>query len=199
MLRITGSLNLCRLQTLPMNLAASFLNLFSNKGIDAFNFSNILHHKKVQSRIPEYFKSKSTPRISYTCTPNIASKLFNYNQTLQSLYIKRSSSNILRHQMVHILYSRILQVQVYTPYLVDIGPVVLKNKSEMSKRQGTGELIKKITPEFYFTLFHKQTHRAKSYNLCQDLIVAFTMLISACLASVCGNTSKDFLALSPNS
>jgi hypothetical protein len=38
-------------------------------------------------RFPEYFKSKSTPRISYTYTPTIASKLFNYKQTLQFLYI----------------------------------------------------------------------------------------------------------------
>ena len=56
-------------------------------GIDAVNLSNILRHKKVQSCIPEYFKSKSTPRISYTYTPTIASKLFNYKQTLQSLDI----------------------------------------------------------------------------------------------------------------
>jgi hypothetical protein len=47
--------------------------------------SNILHHKKVQSCIPEYFKSKSTPHISFTYTPIIVYKLFNYKQTLKCL------------------------------------------------------------------------------------------------------------------
>ena len=61
---------------------------FSNKGIDAVNLSNILRHKKVQSCIPEYFKSKSTPCISYKYTPTIASNLFNYKPTLQSLDIE---------------------------------------------------------------------------------------------------------------
>jgi hypothetical protein len=35
--------------------------MFYNKVIDAVNLSNILLHKKVQFRIPEYFMSKSTP------------------------------------------------------------------------------------------------------------------------------------------
>ena len=63
-----------------------FLKLkFSNKGIDAVNLSNILRHKKVQSCIPEYFKSKSTPCISYKYNPTIASILFDYKPTLQCL------------------------------------------------------------------------------------------------------------------
>jgi hypothetical protein len=57
------------------------------------NLSNILRHKKVQTRIPEYFKSKSTPRISYTYTPTIASKPFNYKQNLQFLDIYQLSLN----------------------------------------------------------------------------------------------------------
>jgi hypothetical protein len=79
MLPITGSLNLREVWIFPPNLAAKFFKLkFSNKGIDAVNLRNILRHKKVQSCIPEYFKSKSMPRISYTYTPTIASKLFIY-------------------------------------------------------------------------------------------------------------------------
>ena len=52
-----------------------------------FNLSNTLRHKKVQSCIPEYFKSKSTSCISYKYTSSVASKLFNYKQTLQCLDI----------------------------------------------------------------------------------------------------------------
>jgi hypothetical protein len=55
---------------------------FSNKGIDAVNLSNILRHKKAQSCILEYFKSKSTPCISYKYTPTTAYKLFNYKPAL---------------------------------------------------------------------------------------------------------------------
>jgi hypothetical protein len=60
----------------PESCQQFFRLKFYNKGIDAVNLSNILRHKKVQSCIPEYFMSKSTPRISYTYTPTIASKLF---------------------------------------------------------------------------------------------------------------------------
>jgi hypothetical protein len=52
-------------------------------GIDAVNLSNI-----VQSCIPEFVKSKSTPCISYKYIPTIASKLFNYEQILQCLDIE---------------------------------------------------------------------------------------------------------------
>jgi hypothetical protein len=70
------------------DIAASFFKLkFYNKGIDAVNLSNILRDKKVQSRIPEYFKSKSAPRISYTYIPTIAPKLFYYIQTLHFAFI----------------------------------------------------------------------------------------------------------------
>ena len=67
-----------------------FLHLkFDNKGIDAVNISNILNHKKVQACVPPYFKMKSTPCISYLYTSTIASKLFNYKQTLQCLDIEQ--------------------------------------------------------------------------------------------------------------
>ena len=71
-----------------------FLHLkFDNKGIDAVNVNNILNHKKVQSCIPPYFKMKSTPCISHTYTSTIASKLFNYKQTLQCLDIEQFRQN----------------------------------------------------------------------------------------------------------
>jgi hypothetical protein len=71
-----------------------FLHLkFYNKGIDAVNINNILNHKNVQSCIPPYYKMKSTPCISYRYTSTIASKLFNYKQTLQCLDIKQLRQN----------------------------------------------------------------------------------------------------------
>jgi hypothetical protein len=73
-----------------------FLKLkFSNKGIDVVNLSNILPHKKVQSCIPEFFKSKFTPCISYKYTPTVASKLFNYKPTLQCIDIEHHLQNPL--------------------------------------------------------------------------------------------------------
>ena len=81
---------------IPSESCRQFFKLkFSNKGIDALNLSNILRHKRFQSCIPEYFKSKSTPCIFYTYTPTIASKLFNYKQTLQSLDIDHLTLNPL--------------------------------------------------------------------------------------------------------
>ena len=66
----------------------SFLNLkFINKGIDAINISNILHHKRVKNNIPPYFKDQSSPIISYTYTIPVASKIFNHTKVLQNLNI----------------------------------------------------------------------------------------------------------------
>ena len=59
----------------------SFLPLlFANKGLDAINLGNILHHKSVTSKIPPYFKDQSIPIISYTYTSPIAPKIFNYKR-----------------------------------------------------------------------------------------------------------------------
>jgi len=66
----------------------SFLPLFfANKGLDAINLGNILHHKSVTSKVPPYFKDKSVPIISYTYTSPIASKIFNHKRVLQELSI----------------------------------------------------------------------------------------------------------------
>ena len=56
---------------------------FANKGIDAINIYNILHNKHVRKTIPPYFKYQANPKISYTYSRSIASKLFNYKQCLQ--------------------------------------------------------------------------------------------------------------------
>ena len=79
----------CRLFK-PVNSSLSndtpdrFLHLkFANKGIDAININNILHNKHVRKTIPLYFKYQANPKISYTYSRSIASKLFNYKQCLQ--------------------------------------------------------------------------------------------------------------------
>jgi hypothetical protein len=48
---------------------------------------------QVQSCIPHYFKLKSTPCISHRYTSTIASKLFDYKQTLQCLDIEQLRQN----------------------------------------------------------------------------------------------------------
>ena len=60
---------------------------FRNKGIDAIKISNILNNKHVKAKIPVYFKNTSTPVISYTYNKPIASKIFNYRQSLQCFNI----------------------------------------------------------------------------------------------------------------
>jgi len=39
--------------------------LFANKGMDAINLGNILHHKYVRAMVPHDFKDQSVPIISY--------------------------------------------------------------------------------------------------------------------------------------
>jgi hypothetical protein len=64
----------------------SFLKLsFANKGLDGINLGNILHHKSVKSKIPQYFKDQSVPIISYAYTIPIASTNFNYKHVLHDL------------------------------------------------------------------------------------------------------------------
>jgi hypothetical protein len=66
----------------------SFLKLsFANKGLDGINLGNILHHKSVKSKIPQYFKDQSVPIISYAYTIPIASTNFNYKHMLHDLNI----------------------------------------------------------------------------------------------------------------
>ena len=68
--------------------ATHFLPLqFANKGLDAINLANILHHKSVKEKIPANFKDKSVPKISYTYTTPIAPRIFNYKKVLQDLEI----------------------------------------------------------------------------------------------------------------
>jgi hypothetical protein len=67
----------------------SFLKLsFANKGLDAINLGNILHHKSEKSKIPPYFRDQSVPIILYTYTTPIATKIFKYKKVLQDLKSK---------------------------------------------------------------------------------------------------------------
>ena len=50
--------------------------------------ANILHHKNVTNKIPQNFKDKSVPVISYSYTLPIASKIVNYKRLLQNLEIE---------------------------------------------------------------------------------------------------------------
>ena len=56
---------------------------FANKGLDAVRISNILNHRSVIRKIPQYFKNVRLPCISYSYTNTMASKIFNYKATLR--------------------------------------------------------------------------------------------------------------------
>ena len=65
---------------------------FANKDIDAFNIGNILNHIDVVKNIPLYFKCQTTPKISYTYTNSIASKICNYKQSLRGIKLNEYGS-----------------------------------------------------------------------------------------------------------
>ena len=64
-----------------------FLPLFfANKGFDAINLGNILHHKSVKTMVPSYFKDHFVPIISYSYTSSIAPNIY-YKCVLQDFSI----------------------------------------------------------------------------------------------------------------
>ena len=78
---------------IPNESPRKFLNMkFANKGIDAINIGNILNHRDVVKNIPPYFKCQTTPKISYTYTNSIASKIFNYKQSLRDFKLNEHAS-----------------------------------------------------------------------------------------------------------
>ena len=78
---------------IPSESPRKFLNMkFANKGIDAINIGNILNHRDVVKNIPPYFKCQTTPKISYTYTNSIASKIFNYKQSLRDFKLNEHGS-----------------------------------------------------------------------------------------------------------
>ena len=92
----------------PLDTPDKLLHLkFANKGIDAININNILHHKDVTKSIPAYFKHQSAPKISYSYTRPIASKIFNYKQSLQDWRFTNhdvhnpSCSSLRRNSSIH--------------------------------------------------------------------------------------------------
>ena len=75
-----------RSDLLSTDAKTHFIELdFINKGIDAVNLPSILRSKSVTETVPTYFKEKELPIISYTYTPTIASKIFNFSSTILNL------------------------------------------------------------------------------------------------------------------
>ena len=66
---------------------------YANKDIDDLNLSNVLNQKSVQSKIPSYFQYKESPCISYSYTRSVASKIFNYQASLQQIDFDGLSQN----------------------------------------------------------------------------------------------------------
>ena len=109
----------------PVKDTGRFMTIkYANKGIDAINISRLLHHRDVKAKIPAYFNDPITPRLSYSYTRSIASKVFNYKHSLKDFNIEQlpscscSTSPFLYQPAGHVVTGDLNIVE--NPYLKDI-------------------------------------------------------------------------------
>ena len=70
----------------------SFLKiLYCNKGIDFIDLTSIFKDKRVQDKLPLYFKNSEAPMICYKYKKSTRNLLFNYNQVVSELDTDSSS------------------------------------------------------------------------------------------------------------
>ena len=56
----------------------SFMTVrYHNKGIEMLELPKILHSKSVMNTIPQFLSNRKPPRVSYSYTKTIASRVFN--------------------------------------------------------------------------------------------------------------------------
>lgn len=66
-----------------------FMKIFHrDKGIDFINIANILHNKKVQKSIPDYFEDRSCPIISYKYPKPIGPTIFNHTKVTSNFRLQ---------------------------------------------------------------------------------------------------------------
>jgi hypothetical protein len=64
----------------------SFLKiLYCNKGIDFIDLASIFKDKRIQDKIPTYFKNSESPMICYKYKKSTRGLLFNYNQVVSDI------------------------------------------------------------------------------------------------------------------
>ena len=58
---------------------------YHNKGIEMLEFPKILHSKSVMNTIPQFLSNRKPPRVSYSYTKTIASRVFNQKKVVEKL------------------------------------------------------------------------------------------------------------------
>ena len=77
------------------NTHKSFLKIpFLNKGIEMIKISQILHSKPIRKSIPSCMLNQTPPIVSYSYTKTIASKIFNFKQTIEELDFEVGTKNL---------------------------------------------------------------------------------------------------------
>ena len=64
----------------------SFMTVrYHNKGIEMLELPKILHSKSVMNTIPQFLSNRKPPRVSYSYTKTIASRVFNQKKVVEDL------------------------------------------------------------------------------------------------------------------
>ena len=58
---------------------------YNNKGIEMLELPKILHSKSVMNTIPQFLSIRKPPRVSYSYTKTIASRVFNQKKVVEKL------------------------------------------------------------------------------------------------------------------
>ena len=74
----------------PENVCNIF---FENKGVEFINIARIMRNKDVASVLPNTSTKFSVPMVTYSLSPPLAGKLFNFNQFVNSLDMDEFLSN----------------------------------------------------------------------------------------------------------
>ena len=90
---------------------------FLNKAVDAINLPVLLRSASVTDKIPAFLKDKEPPIVSYEYTSTVASKLFNFAQTLSSWNVSDYLSNPQTCQCNESKFSYELHGHFITGYL----------------------------------------------------------------------------------
>ena len=69
-----------------------------NKAVDAINLPALLRSTSVTDKIPDYFKDKEPPTVSYEYTSTVASKLFNFAPAFSHLNVSEYLSDPQTYQ-----------------------------------------------------------------------------------------------------
>ena len=78
----------------PAEKPKNFMKIkFLNKAVNAINLPALLRSTSVADKIQVYFRDKEPPVVSYEYTSTVASKLFNFAQTLSNFNVSEYLSN----------------------------------------------------------------------------------------------------------